>query len=332
MKTLTDKLREKLASRSVDSLIDLLRIYEDEKDIAKSYSAFAWLSCSGAGGTPALSEAMAEVIEGFYLATSIHDDVLDSQDELVQRHRSSISPNSYLILGDCFFVQIAAALARATPMIPRENLELTIQRFERYLLDTAESQVADEDSQGTFPTREAAVRQMKLRGGTWGRLCTEVPALAAGLSEPEATQLGDAGENLFMGLTVRDDLRDLRDDISNRVLTLAPAIFLEKYDEEAFDFRRSVEPNQIDALVDLLSSEGAIDQSLSCGRAYTAHALSQLSAFLEDKEGMNWFLLQMIFRLTNKRIREFTRDDVRTGQLGIGFSALNEMFDAEIQG
>jgi len=43
---------------------------------------------------------------------------------------------------------------------------------------------------------------------------------------------------------------------------------------------------------------------------------------------MNWFLLQMIFRLTNKRVQEFTPHDVLTGQLRIGFSALNEVLDA----
>jgi hypothetical protein len=40
---------------------------------------------------------------------------------------------------------------------------------------------------------------------------------------------------------------------------------------------------------------------------------------------MDWFLLQMVFRLTNERIHEFTPDHVLTGRLGIGFSALNEV-------
>jgi geranylgeranyl pyrophosphate synthase len=328
MKTLNDNLRHKLAGRNVAPLIRLLEIYDDEKDIAKCYSSFAFLSCAGAGGSQMLAETMAEVIEGFYMATSVHDDVLDAEDEHVRQHGTLTSPNTYLVLGDCFFVQIATALARAAPLIPTSNRNLTIERFEQYMLDTAESQVVDEHSRSKVPTPDEAIAQMKLRGGTWGRLSMEVPALAGGLSEREAAELGDAGENLFMGLTVRDDLRDLRDDIRNGVLTLAPALFLAGYDGEATEFHQLSDLAQIEPLVGLISSDGAIERSLTCGQDYTRRALAQLRTFLQGKDEMNWFLLQMIFRLTNKRIQEFTPEHVLTGKLGIGFSALNEVLDA----
>ena len=79
MKTLADTLRTNLNGRNVAPLIRLLEIYDAEKDIAKCYSAFAYLSCAGAGGSRELAETMAQVIEGFYMATSIHDDVLDGR-------------------------------------------------------------------------------------------------------------------------------------------------------------------------------------------------------------------------------------------------------------
>lgn len=328
MRTLNDDLHRKLAGRNAAPLIELLEIYDDEKDIAKCYSSFAYLSCAGAGGSQKLAETMARVIEAFYMATSVHDDVLDAADEHVRKHRALASANTSMILGDCFFVEIAAALAQATPMIPAANREVTIAQFERYMLDTAESQIADEHSHGRIPTPDEAVAQMKLRGGTWGRLSMEVPALAGGIDEREASRLGDAGENLFMGLTVRDDLRDLRDDIRNRVLTLAPALLLEDADGPRDEFRQSRDAGQIEALVDLLHSDGAIGTSLARGKDYTRRALAQLREFLADKDDMNWFLLQMIFRLTNKRIQEFTPDNVLAGELGIGFSALNEVLDA----
>jgi len=236
MKTLCDNLRLELAGRNVAPLLRLLEIYDDEKDIAKCYAAFAFLSCAGAGGSQVLAETMAKVIEGFYMATSVHDDVLDANDEHVRQHRTLASPNTYMILGD-------------------------------------------------------------------------------------------AGENLFMGLTVRDDLRDLRDDIRNNVLTLAPALFLEGYEGEATEFHQLRDSAQIEALVDLVHCDGAIGRSLARGRDYTTRALAELHGFLRDKDEMNWFLLQMIFRLTNKRIHEFRPDHVRTGELGIGFSALNAVLD-----
>lgn len=328
MKTLADILRTNLAGREVAPLARLLEIYDAEKDVAKCYSAFAYLSCAGAGGSQELAETMAHVIEGFYMATSTHDDALDERDGHVQQHREEASRNSYMILGDCFFVKIASSLARATPLMPPSQREITLARFEQYMFDTAESQIADERSHGRIPSPEEAVAQMKLRGGTWGRLSMQVPALAGGLGEEEAARLGDAGENLFMGLTVRDDLRDLRDDIRNQVLTLAPALFLEKEHDETTLFRRPGNEVQVEALVDLLCSAGTIDTSLARGKAYTKRALAQLRTFLENKDEMHWFLLQMIFRLTNKRIQEFTPEHVRTGKMGIGFSALNEVLDA----
>ena len=100
MKTLSDKLRGKLSRRSVKQLINLLDVYDDEKDIAKCYSSFAYLSCVGAGGSQDLAESMAEVIEGFYMATSIHDDVLDADDEHVRQQRTHTSSNTYMILGE----------------------------------------------------------------------------------------------------------------------------------------------------------------------------------------------------------------------------------------
>lgn len=333
LKTLTDDLRDKLAGRAVAPLITLLDLYDAEKDIAKCFSSFAYLSCAGAGGSQELSELMARVIEGFYMATSVHDDVLDKQDEQLRQQRSLATANSRMILGDCFFVQIATALAGALPQVPDRNRAVTLARFEKYLLDTAESQIADEASHGRIPTPEEAIAQMKLRGGTWGRLCMEVPALAGGLDPVEAAELGDAGENLFLGLTVRDDLRDLRDDLRNQVLTLAPALFLEKNNAsvcelDALEFRAVPDAGQIEALVDLMNSDGAIAQALGQGQAYTSQALVQLGDFLRARDEMNWFLLQMIFRLTNKRIQEFTPENVLAGELGIGFSALNEVLDA----
>ena len=59
MKTLSDNLRHKLKGRNVAPLIELLGVYDDEKDVAKCYSTFAYLSCAGAGGSQGLAETMA---------------------------------------------------------------------------------------------------------------------------------------------------------------------------------------------------------------------------------------------------------------------------------
>ena len=331
MQTLSDEIRELLSQRDVDPLLDLLKLYDDEKDLAKCYSSFAYLSCEAAGGTRELASRMGELIEAFYLATSVHDDVLDIHDDHLQTH-GDISPNTYIVLGDCFFVRMGIALARATPMIADDQRDAVIERYEQYLLDVAESQVVDEHSQGKPTSRKAAIRQMELRGGTWGRLCVEIPSLAGGLSIEEARMLGQAGENLFLALTVRDDLMDLRDDLSNGILTLAPAVFLESVGaDQSWQGQSCYQPTQVDAFVDLLHSDGAIQSALDCGREYSSNALRIVNEVLRDRNDMSWYLLLMLFRIMAKRFEEFTPQDVRDRQLGSGLSGLKSIDDADIQ-
>lgn len=327
MKTLYDQLEIAFAGREVQPMLELLQTYDNEKDLAKCYSSFAYLSCAGAGGSNELAERMGEVIEAFYLATSIHDDVIDTQDEFVKQIRHRFSTNTHVVLGDCFFVQLGLALARATPLISSDNRNVVIERAETFLLDVAESQIVDEFSQFKKWSSEDALRQMKLRGGTWGRFCVELPALAGGLSEEESRLLGDAGENLFLALTVRDDLRDLQDDIQNGVLTLAPSLYVESLEKRFDHLTPPVAPEQSLALIDLLYSNGAIQQALEQGSHFATKALKQLHDFLDEREAMNWYLLLMLFRLMQKRFEEFSPEHVREGRLGAGFAG-----DQMIQG
>ncbi len=332
MKTLSDEIRELLSERDVKPLVELLHLYDDEKDLAKCYSTFAYLSCSAAGGSRELASQMGELIEAFYLGTSVHDDVLDVHDDHLQKLQGEFSSNTFIVLGDCFFVRMGMALARATPWIAETKREAVIAKYEQYLLDVAESQVVDEQSQGKATNRQAAIRQMELRGGTWGRLCVEMPSLAGGLSVEEARLLGDAGENLFLALTVRDDLMDLRDDLSNGILTLAPAVFLESVGaDSAQESRAHFETTQIDVFVDLLYSDGAIEAALDCGREYSANALRLVSEVVKERSDMHWYLLLMLFRIMAKRFEEFTPQDVRDRQLGSGLSGLKSIVDADVQ-
>jgi len=308
-----------LAQRDVAPLVELLKTYDDEKDAAKCYATLAYLSCAGAGGGPRLSEDMAEMIEAFYLSTSIHDDALDREDEHVRR-RGEFSRNSYVVLGDCFFVRLGVALARAMSRIPEARRDVALDRFERYLHDVAESQIRDEHAHGKVPSTVEAIRQMKLRGGTWGRLCTEIPALAGGLADDEARQLGNAAEELFMALTVRDDLRDLEDDLRNGILTLSPATYFEEVEDRPQELSTTMLPSQLESFIDLLHTEGMVSRALNAGRRYATEGVQRLGAFLDGKEDMNWYLLLMIFRLVEKRFEEFTPSHVRRSQLGIGFS------------
>ena len=332
MKTLSDEMHDLLADRDVKPLLDLLHLYDDEKDLAKCYSTFAYVSCSAAGGSRELASRMGEFIEAFYLATSVHDDVLDIHDDHLQKLHGELSSNTYVVLGDCFFVRMGIALARATPLIPEPQRDVVIARYEQYLLDVAESQIVDEHSQGKITNCKAAIRQMELRGGTWGKLCVEIPSLAGGFSTDEASLLGEAGENLFLALTVRDDLMDLRDDLSNGILTLAPAEFLECVGaERPLEAETCFQSTQIDAFIDLLHSDGAIQAALDCGQEYSTNALRIVNKVLKERNDMNWYLLLMLFRIMAKRFEEFTPDDVKRRQLGSGLSGLKSIDDADIQ-
>lgn len=322
MKTLADDVQRLFANRRLEPLANLLREYDDEKDPAKCYSSLAYLSCAGAGGSAELADTMGKLIEAFFLATSIHDDLLDRKDDANKARLSSHSANSFLVLGDCFFVQLAASLGRATPHIPADSRAVAIGRLEKYLMDVAESQIVDEHSQGSVPTVEAAIAQMKLRGGTWGRLCTEAPALAGGMEESQAAQLGDAGEAMFMAMTLRDDLRDLSDDLANGIHTYAPALY---HQQSSTANSNNTNSGEVSAFIDRLHDREIITQSLALTAQYANTGLAKLSTFLANRSEMNWYLLHMIFRLMKKRFGEFTPEHVRKGHLGIGFSTDEEI-------
>lgn len=320
MKTLFDDLAEELDRRSIHAMSGLLKTYESEKNLAKCYATFAYLGCGGAGGNRPAAEAMGALIESFYMATSIHDDVVDGADEAVAKLREQFSANTFMVLGNCFFVQLGTALARAMPEIAADRREQVLQLFERFMMDVAESQIVDVQSHWETPSPAAAERQMKLRGGTWGRFCLELPGLAGGLEPDEARVLGDAGERLFLALTIRDDLRDLTDDILNGVLTLAPSLFFASQSEADWRFTAGIEAEAAGRMIEMLHEGGAIHQALDRGREHTKVALRTLDEFLQDRSDMHWYLLLMLFRLMVKQFDEFTPQHVLEGRLGIGIS------------
>lgn len=331
MKTLFDDLASVLDERSIHAMSHLLATYDSEKNLAKCYATFAYLCSGGAGGSRALSEAMGELIESFYLATSIHDDVVDAEDEEVRTLRKEFTPNTFMVLGNCFFVKLGTSLAKAMPEIAPDRRDEVIELYERFLMDVAESQIVDEQSHWETPSPAAAERQMKLRGGTWGRFCVELPGLAGGLSREEARVIGDAGEKLFLALTIRDDLRDLSDDILNGVLTLAPALFFAGGDPSKWIFDANVDQEAAGKLIDLLHGDGAIQKTLEQGQRHTKDALRILNGFLEHRTDMHWYLLLMLFRLMVKQFQEFTPQHVLEGRLGIGISESAESAMSSLQ-
>lgn len=326
MQTLFDELDAALQDRDATVLLQLLSSYDHERELAKCYSTFAYLSSSGGGADRSLAQSMGELIESFYLATSIHDDLLDAEDELVQHRRQKHSANAHLVLGDCFFVKMAVALGRAMPMVPEANRDAVLASYETRMLDVAESQMVEESAKGRCPSVAEAIRQMQLRGGTWGRFCLEIPALAAGLDQAGARQLGEAGENLFVALTIRDDLRDLADDLGNGVATLAPAFFLSTDDDRASSAHGGstsdalFKPAVTSDVVKLLQTRQAVEQALSEGRGFVRSAVDQLENFLAEKTDTNYYMLLMLFRLFGSRFAEFTVDDVQQGRLGAGLA------------
>jgi hypothetical protein len=123
---------------------------------------------------------------------------------------------------------------------------------------------------------------------------------------------------------------DLHDDLNNGILTLAPAVFLEDAGTQR-PLESCFQPTQVDAFVDLLHSDGAIQAALDCGREYSTIALRLVNEVLEDRNDMDWYLLLMLFRIMAKRFEEFTPQDVREGQLGSGLSGVKSIDDVDIQ-
>lgn len=291
MKTLLDKVYLDFHETSLLDFDALLTSYGQDKYMAKSFSIFSYLVARGYNASTELAEKFAETMEAFFLATSIHDDVIDSRDD-GEKALSQHSLNTRIVFGDYFFIQLAVHLAEITQELNAQYRKGFLDYFKREMVVVAESQLIDQRMAGKPYTIEASLQQAEERGGSWGRLVMGSVCRALGAPPPDVRLLSEAANDFFIALTILDDLQDLTDDIANGIYSLAPSHYAERHGslkllQEARGSKEKIKRE--------LDKTGSIKFALETASHYAAKANQKLDEFLRNKEGMYWFQMKAFF-------------------------------------
>lgn len=301
METLVDKVQRKVNEKVDNHLDGLIGKYKDDKIMAKSFSVFTYIVSKGYNVSEELAEQMAEVMEAFFLATSIHDDIIDRNDK-INDTLNDYSINDRIVLGDYFFVEMAVLMGQISPKIDEPYRTKFLEYFTEEMLVVAKSQMIDQKMVGEKYTEEHSLKQSEDRGGSWGRLVMGSVATACGAPKEEVELLTCAANNLFISLTILDDLQDLKDDIQNGIYSLAPSYYLNNGGNLSL-IKKAKDMTKIGKE---LQKSGAIKYALKTSRNYAGKAQLQIDEFLQDKEGMNWFQLKAFFGSIYKQLNAFS--------------------------
>ena len=301
METLVDKVQRKIKKQVGHNLDELIEIYKDDKIMAKSFSIFTYLVAKGYDMSDKLGEQMAELMEAFFLATSIHDDIVDSKDKINEK-LTLHNLNARIVLGDYFFVELAVLMGKVAPSLEEQYRNQFLEYFTNEMLVVAKSQMIDQKMVGKKYTIEASLKQAEDRGGSWGRLVMGSVATAVGAESKETQLLTEAANNLFIALTILDDLQDLTDDIQNGIYSLAPSYYLHNNGDSSL-IKKAKDMKKIKKE---LQQSGAFKYTLVTAKEYAAKSVEQIDQFLLDKEGMNWFQLKAFFGTIYKQLDAFS--------------------------
>ncbi|QNO15269.1 polyprenyl synthetase family protein [Alkalicella caledoniensis] len=297
MDTLADKVQSKVKEYVGHDLDLILEIYKEDKIMAKSFSIFTYLVAKGYGKDEIIAERIAEIMEAFFLATSIHDDIIDCEDKINEKLMDQ-KLNDRIVLGDYFFVELAVLMGKLTPHLKEDVRDKFLEYFTNEMLVVAKSQMIDQKMIKKKYSIQESLKQSEDRGGSWGRLVMGSVATACEANIKEVQLLTEAANNLFIALTILDDLQDLTDDIKNGIYSLAPSYYLDNHG----DISLFNKVKDIKKIKKELQKNGAFKYTLETAKGYGAKASALLDQFLVDKEGMNWFQLKAFFGTIYKQL------------------------------
>lgn len=297
MQTLNDLVCHQLESAGMSRLADLSKLYGEDSHMAKSYSIFCFLVAMGYNCEQEKGEAFAELMESFFLATSIHDDIVDQADRK-NESLSSFSINERIVLGDIYFIELSLRLAALTQLIDQQNRDRFLQYFKHEMLVVAKSQLKDQAMAYKTYTPEESLQQSADRGGSWGRAAMGSVAIACGVPEDEVNLLTDAANNIFVALTILDDLQDLEDDLQNGIYTLAPSYYAHTTGDTVL-FKKGSFKKINQALI----KSGALDYTLQTACDYADRASRELDEIIAEKEGMYWFQMKSFFSIIGQQLK-----------------------------
>ncbi|HLT58243.1 MAG TPA: polyprenyl synthetase family protein [Limnochordales bacterium] len=228
--------------------------------------------------------------ELIHMATLVHDDVIDEAN--TRRGRPTVNSrwgnHSAVLAGDCLLAKALVILVdHSTPEIVRIMSDM--------ILRMCDGEIQQKASLGRLDqTEEDYYRRIEKKTALFFAACCQSGALLHGATPDQARALAEYGRNIGMAFQVVDDLLDVSgeaavvgkpvgSDLAAGVLTL-PVIYLLQQDgmrervEAILGGGTAIDAQQVQAVLELVRSNGAIEYSRQVAAAFAQRAQKELEA------------------------------------------------------
>lgn len=230
---------------------------------------------------------MATAVELLHIASLVHDDTVDKAE--TRRGKATISSmwgnDVAMLLGDYVFA------TSATFVCDTGNLRV-VRRFSETIMELAQGELAEYFSTHDWTQTIDDYRE-RIYQKTASLFCTasEAGGVLAEAPEQECATLSQYGYNLGMAFQIMDDVLDFMGteaelgkpvgaDLLQGTLTLPVLLFAEQNPTQ-LDLQRvvagSVEPEHLQAVVELVRASSVIDQAIAAMDGYKQTALDALT-------------------------------------------------------
>lgn len=255
-------------------------------------------ACRAAGGDPALAFPAAAGTEYGHIASLIHDDIIDGDDERrgQQALHRKYSLGAAILTGDFLIFQTFLSYTECLDRgVSAERVLAAIRTLSTTCLEMCQGQAMEAALAGRLETTEESYLEMiRLKTASLCRAAARIGACLGGAPDEAIEAVGIYGENLGMAFQVIDDLlcyegdsarvgKPLHSDLHNGRVTL-PVIYAYQSAADALRQRlarliASGGRDEVDSHAHvqyILRSTGALRQARALADLYTARATQSL--------------------------------------------------------
>lgn len=242
------------------------------------------------------SETMAAAVELLHVATLIHDDTVDHSD--MRRGRETVSSlfgrDEAVVLGDYVFA------ASATFVCDTGNIRV-VRRFAETIMALSKGQMNElANTYNPEQNMEGYIDRIYNKTASLFATAAEAGAILSGAEEKTIDALRMYGVNLGIAFQLMDDILDIAsstektgkpvgNDILHGIITLPVLIYLKNNpSDQCIDqyFANSKDLDQLDGILNKISSKSVIDESLTVAFQYKdkAHKALELLPDIKERE------------------------------------------------
>lgn len=257
-------------------------------------------ACRAVGGNPDQLFPAAAGTEYGHVASLIHDDIIDGDDERHGRRTLHLEYDlgAAILTGDLLIFETFLSYTRCHDHgVSAELVLQAIRVLSSTCIEVCRGQALESSVAGDLDTTEALYLDLiRLKTASVCRAATQIGALLSGATEPAITALSRFGEYLGMTFQIVDDLlsyegraatlgKPVRSDLRNRRVTLPVILALQGGDlatrariRDLFASAPAADTRAHAELVALLAGAHALERTRALAYRYTTLAEAQLEA------------------------------------------------------